>query len=371
MKILINLTFFRYSRYKGAETYCHGLIRALARINGLEIEAVVGSRMAAAFADCENLRLHVIRSVELGRPARVLFEQLMLSRVALSAGADLLFCPGYGSPIFPGLPIVVTLHDTQFRDVPDLISRGRRWFYNLVVPRSVRQAAAVLTMSEFSRRQILHHLKLDPRKVFVTPGAARTDTHFSRGLQVLLDRFRLPRDFILSVSGGSPHKNTARLCAGFMQARSRFSEPWELVIVGDTPRELVNLGLEGKLDGIHFLNYVSTAELAALYHRAGAFVLASLYEGFGLPVLEAMEAGLPVACSHAASLPEVAGDAALLFDPQQASSIAAALVRLVNEPTLRSELVHKGLRNASRFSWAECARQTAEVFRAVLAASAS
>jgi glycosyltransferase involved in cell wall biosynthesis len=113
-------------------------------------------------------------------------------------------------------------------------------------------------------------------------------------------------------------------------------------------------------------DYLPDAALASLYYRASAFVFPSLYEGFGLPVIEAMNAGLPVACSNAGSLPEVAGGAALLFDPQSDSSIAAALVRLVNEPQLRMELVESGHHNCSRFSWIQCALQTAEVFRSVI-----
>ena len=362
MNVWMNLLCVQPGRNGGVETYCRELLGPLSRVPGLRLTLLCQPALArdlSPHADCE------VRTPGIPLPnrlARVLYEQTWLCHYARRGGAELLFCPGYLSPLAPTLPTVVVIHDTQFRDIPDMMEAGPLACYRAIIPIAVRQAAAVITVSSFSRKQILKHLRVAPERVHVIHEASR----FSDNVQPW-NGSRLPERFILCVSGGG-HKNGQRLCRAYAAVQSSFAEPWPLVLVGRNLTEL-NGHISAAIPNIACLGHVSDASLATLYHRANAFVFPSLYEGFGLPVLEAMGAGLPVACSNTASLPEVAGDAAILFDPRSEASIAASLVRLVNEPALRMELIEKGHRNARRFSWLECARQTAEIFRAVLAAS--
>ena len=363
MNVWMNILSAHPRRSGGVGTYCHELLRPLSRVPGLRLTLLCPPALADHFrslVDCE------VRTPGIPLPsrlARLLYEQTWLSHYARHRGAELLFCPGYLSPVTPTLPTVVTIPDTQFRDIPEMIAPGQRAAYRALIPIAARQAAAIITISWFSRNQILKHLRVAPERVRVTHLASR-----------LSDKGQtwngptLPEHFILCVSSSNPHKNIQRLCRAYAAAQAVFAKPWPLVLVGQFAPEWKRHPSVA-VSNIHCLGYVSDAELASLYHRASAFVFPSLYEGFGLPVVDAMGAGLPVACSNAASLPEVAGGAALLFDPQSESEMAAALVRLVNEPELRAQLAAKGLRNASRFSWVECARQTADVFRSVLAES--
>jgi glycosyltransferase involved in cell wall biosynthesis len=363
MNVWMNLLAVQPGRNGGVETYCRELLGPLSRVPGLRLTLLCTPTLAGQLRPTVNCDVRVPEIPLPNRLARVFYEQTWLSRNARRSGAELLFCPGYLSPVAPALPTVVSIHDTQFCDIPEMMALGQRVTYRAIIPTAARRAAAIITLSSFSRQQIIKHLRVAPEHVHVTPLASRGWAEVKAW-----DGSTLPKCFILCVSGSGPHKNIMRLCRAYAAAQPAFAEPWSLVLVGRVPPEL-DRQLSAVMSNIIGLGYVTDAELASLYHRASAFVFPSLYEGFGLPVIDAMGAGLPVACSNAASLPEVAGGAALLFDPQSEPSIAAALVRLVNEPELRAQLIEKGHRNDSQFSWVECARQTAEVFRSVLAES--
>ena len=360
MNVWMNLLCVQPGRNGGVETYCRELIGPLSRVPELYLTLLCTTELAGSIRPLVECEVRTPGIPLPNRFARVLYEQTWLSHFARRRGAELLFCPGYLSPIAPALPTVVSIPDTQFLDIPELVTPSQRWAYRAIIPTAARKAAAIITISSFSRQQIINHLRVAPARVHVTTLASRGWDEIQ-----VWNGSTLPKHFILCVSGSLPHKNIMRLCRAYAAAQPAFADPWPLVLVGRTPPELKS----AVMPKIICLGYVSDAALAGLYRRANAFIFPSLYEGFGLPVVDAMSAGLPVACSNAASLPEVAGGAALLFDPQSEQSIAAVLVRLVNEPELRAQLIEKGHRNASRFSWVECARQTAEVFRSVLAES--
>lgn len=367
-RVGIDLLGIQRGRSGGVETYIRELLRELPKDSELDILLFTSHANHQSFAEYDNVErvLCPVRGTRLVR--RVVFEQLRLSGVARKHGCDLLYCPGYLSPIFPRLPTVVAIHDMNFRDIPASFSRTRRWLQECVIPGASRRASAVITMSEFSRRRILDELKLSPAKVHAIHLAARTFAAAAPQIPAVT-RWRLPKNFIISVSGASPpHKNIARLCRAFTRARASFNAPWELWCIGPPSEMMASLRIVGESDGIRFPGYVEDRELAALYHHAGGFVLPSMYEGFGLPALEAMCAGLPVLCSNTASLPEVVGKAALLFDPYSEQSIANALVQFVNDDDLRTRLIMDGTNNLKRFSWSKCAAATAGVFKSVVSA---
>lgn len=267
---------------------------------------------------------------------------------------------------------VVTVHDL----VPLAfdVSRGRLglshalWRWALA---GVLKAARVITDSHFTRRELLRLTDYPPSRAHVVPlaaGQAFRPLAPSAHLEAVRARYRLPQSpFLLHVGHGAPRKNLTMLFEAVALAQGRSGRAVHLVQVGAelsaVQRTLIGrLGLAGR---VRFLGSVPAEDLPALYNLARAFVFPSLYEGFGLPVLEALACGTPVVCADAASLPEVAGPAALLVAPGDAEALAEALVQVLDDEDLRGRLREAGLRRAAAFTWARTAAATAAVYRLV------
>jgi glycosyltransferase involved in cell wall biosynthesis len=245
------------------------------------------------------------------------------------------------------VPTVVTLHDVQHRDLPHLFSRAERLYRAAAYDAGARRADRVIVLSEFSRDRAIDALGLHPDRVRVVHSG------------VDHDRFRPGTDerepFLLYPARTWPHKNHRRLFEAFSLLR-REHRDLRLVLTGG--------GDLGALpDGVEAKGRVDDAQLAVLYRRAAAVVFPSLYEGFGQPPLEAMASGCPVACSNAAALPEIVGDAAMLFDPDDAESIAAAVRSVLDDP---EPWRMRGLEHAAGYSWEATARATEDVYRELL-----
>jgi glycosyltransferase involved in cell wall biosynthesis len=248
-------------------------------------------------------------------------------------------------------PAVVTLHDVQHRDRPEFFGRARRSFRRIAYDRAARSAAAVIVTSAFVRDRALALLDLDPARVHVVPHAI-DHALFRPG-----DGEREP--FLLYPARPWPHKNHARLFEAV--ARLRETRPGlRLVLTGDGLERLDPLP-----EGVERWGVVSPERLASLYRRAACLVFPSLYEGFGLPPLEAMASGCPVAAANAGAIPEVCGDAAVLFDPNDPEAIAAAVLEADERA---EELRERGLARAAGFTWAETARRHEDVYRAARSA---
>lgn len=269
-----------------------------------------------------------------------------------------------------GIPTVLTVHDLIFHHLPEHHKRLNRWYLNLTMPLFCRRATHLIAVSETTRRDLIAAYGLPPEKITVIREAA--DPRFCpqppEAIAAVRARHGLPEQFLLYVGTIEPRKNLVRLL-----------HVWEaLYQTGDVP-PLVIVGRRGWLsddffaaleqsparEGVLLTGYVSDEDLPVLYSAATAFVFPSLYEGFGLPPLEAMACGTPVLCSDASSLPEVVGDAALLFDPEEPEAIAEALRTIAKDAALRESLRAEGLRRAAEFSWDRAARETVEVYRRV------
>jgi glycosyltransferase involved in cell wall biosynthesis len=244
-----------------------------------------------------------------------------------------------------------------------------------LVPFSLRHAARVIAISEHSRQEIMRRYRLPANRVAVTYLAAAeqfrpvTDR---AALARVRARYGLAECYVLALGNLQPRKNLVRLVDAYVQLRGQgHCADVQLVLGGQAQwREselYVRVRQSGFTSSICFPGYVDDADLPALYSGALAFVYPSLYEGFGLPPLEAMACGTPVICSNAASLPEVVGDAALTCDPRDTESLAAALAQMIAQAALREELRARGLRRAAQFSWRRCAEETLAVYRATLA----
>jgi glycosyltransferase involved in cell wall biosynthesis len=286
---------------------------------------------------------------------------------------DLMHFPHFNVPFFYRRPFVVTIHDLILLSHPTprastlgpLLYRIKYAAYRLIIAHAMRASQAVITVSESSRNEIRKRFSfMHGREIAVTYEAV-TPAVESTVPAPRAEAVTAP--FLLYVGNAYPHKNLDALLAAFADFRKRGFADRTLVLVGSQDyfydrlhRDAIKLGMA---DGVKFFGRATDAELATLYRRAEAYVFPSLCEGFGLPPLEAMSNGLPVASSKAAAMPEILGDAALYFDPSDQTSIVDALVNIVTDNALRTELIRKGLSRAAEFDWDDCARQTMEVYR--------
>lgn len=269
------------------------------------------------------------------------------SELALLDGVDALHYPLTVPVPRPDRPHAITVHDVQHLDLPDLFTRSERLFRKLAYDRAARHATEVIVVSDFVRERVIERLSLDPQHVHV----AWLGVDHQR-FTPAIGAGREP--FLLYPARPWPHKNHARLFEAFASIRrSRPDLRLVLTGVGHDPRALP--------DGVEARN-VSGAELVDLYRRAACLVFPSLYEGFGLPPVEAMACGCPVAVADAGSLPEVGGDAAVLFDPRVPEAIAAGIDDAL---TRSAELSERGLRRASIFTWENTARAHDRVYAAL------
>jgi glycosyltransferase involved in cell wall biosynthesis len=303
-------------------------------------------------------------AVWLGQLAGVDFNRLV-------PGATLFHATEHLLPPLRGTPTVLTVHDMIFKLFPEYQKRLNYWYLNLAMPLYCRRADAIITVSESSKRDIVTHYGLDPDKVMVVYEAASEE--FAPTAPAAIDsvrhRYGLPDKYLIHVGTIEPRKNLRRLVEALQLLRDEgLSIP--LVVVGgkgwlydDFFSRLERLDIR---DSVLFPGYVPSADLPPLYSAATMAVTPSLYEGFGLPVLEAMACATPVACSSAASLPEFGGKAALYFDPMDTSGMAAVIRTVWEDTELQAEMREKGLVQARRFSWQTAAKQTLAVYDSVI-----
>lgn len=267
---------------------------------------------------------------------------------------------------------IATIHDVFPLSFPGHSTLLDTLIYHYWLPIAVKRVNAVITVSEQSKRDIKQHLYLAEEKITVIQSAACAHFRELREDEIYsaLARVGVERPFILYVGSVEPRKNLLRLLDAYTQLRE-WSPKWRLVIVGarnywkssPVAQAVEQKGLQ---DCVTFTGYVPDEDLPALYNGADLFCFPSLYEGFGLPVLEAMACGTPVITSNTSSLPEVAGDAALLVDPYNVEEIATAMRRVLEDPALAQELRKKGLERAKQFTWEKTARETIAVYEKVL-----
>ena len=284
----------------------------------------------------------------------------------------------YTAPLRCPVPVVVSVHDVSFLEHPEYFTRKRAWQLQYTVRRTVQSAARILTGSEFSRASILKvYGDLDEGKVVVVPNAAASDFRpISREAAAagVRDQFRISGRFILSVGDIQPRKNQIGLIKAFAKLVRAYPQlKHNLVLAGketwfsDRVREAARESGAG--DRIQFTGFVSDPDLLQLYNACDAFVFPSYYEGFGLPVLEAMACGRAVVSSNTSALPEVVDGAAILFDPYNIDEIVRAIADVLLDSELRTRMERLGLQRAAHFSWQKTAELTLDVFYGVAEAS--
>jgi len=374
MRVAINAWFWDRPD-TGSGQYTRQLVEHLAALDpALDLFLVPPSLRVCKYASLQAGERAEWQTGRLADLQKLHFEQVAFPRAAHRLGADVAHVPYWAPPMLPGVPTVVTIHDL----IPLLLREYRGGplvrAYTALVSTTAPYAALVLTDSEASRQDIITHLGLPAERVRAIPLAA--DSRYSPlptpEDAAIRARYALPPRYALYLGGMDVRKNVETVLRAYRWVGPALGESLPLVVAGQLPqgdsrfapdprRRARELALQ---EGwVHFIGAVEEAAKPALYRGATVFVFPSRYEGFGLPPLEALACGTPVVGSDAASIPEVVGNAGVLFDPDDAEGMAGAILQLAQDDDFRAEMSRRALAQAARFSWQRTAQATLDAYR--------
>jgi len=355
--------------YTGIGRYIQNLVVNLPAISAGDSFAVQLGEKTIPLPDIENLK-----TIKVSRNIAVysMGEQAFLPFEMKNTGADLLHYPSFNMPIVNFRPSVVTIHDLIYYLNPAACPNRAAYLYARVMFKLVsRVAKKIITVSEYSKKDVVAHLGVDPAKVTAIPngvGEMFKPVKDGKRRSEVRDKYGIKGDYILYVGSHQPRKNLVRLIEAYSCLKN--AGDCTLVLTGkvearraEVYSSVEKFGVKGR---VHFIGEAADDDLPTLYSMARVFVFPSLFEGFGLPPLEAFACGCPVVSSNVTSLPEVVGDAGIMVDPTDTGAIAAAIDKVLGSATLQSEMREKGLKRAALFSWAACAEKTLAVYKEAL-----
>lgn len=378
MKIGINALFFQ-SRATGSAQYMIYLLDALAHIDQQNEYILLGPRPAEQIG--QHSFPYQVHSVP-GFAARneniekVIWEQLTAPNAARNAGVDLYHVPYFAPPLFPHIPTVVTIHDVIPMRLPAYQLGGKVKAYMKLVSHAAHRATMIITVSQHAKQDITDVLKIPPERIRVIYEAAGDEYHPITDLGTLAEaqaRYGISERYIFYLGGLDQRKNVPQLIHAFAHLYAQVGDPHlQLVISGNPDKQqgplfpdprpvAADLGISGQI----IYRFIEDEDKPAIYSGASLFVFPSLYEGFGLPPLEAMGCGTPVVCSNRTSLPEVVGDAAISIDPEDTQALTEAMHQVLTNRTLQADLRARSLRQAAQFSWSKTAQETLAVYQEV------
>lgn len=365
MKVIID-SHMLGQKEAGNETYILGLLNGIDQIcrdtERFEIYPLINKNYSLPIK-CTNFRNITLSS---SSDIRRVFIDIPLAQ--RNVNADITHVTYNASPFIRG-KLVVTVHDVIFRIFPQYFSPKVRLILSTLLPLSMHRANIILTISLSSKKEITHYYPFTRNKIIsipIGPGAVVNTPPNTSEIAI----YTRKKDFILAVGTIQPRKNIARLIDAYTLLRRRSSTAARLIIVGKADwqhSKIYEKAMRSPYhDDIVFTGYLDDTMLAALYRQCSVFVYPSLYEGFGLPVVEAMACGAPVITSNVSSLPEVAGSAALLVNPYSVSDLADAIEQVLSDPNLQDKLRSEGVKQASKFSWSRTARETLQVYEKIV-----
>ncbi len=363
----------------GLATYIRNVVRTLGRVDSVNEYLLLGA--AARFEQVGPLPEN-FHFLPLQNPEGTFATYLEMQRLVNAHAVDLVHVPHtFWRPLLARAPYVITVHDLL-----DYMYRARtnnsmrRAFHSYMTKRVMDKAARIFAVSNFTKRDVARHFNVDPAKIEVVYNAL--DESFQRGHSTLTEqemvrgRYQVDSPFLLYAGRISPHKNVARIIEAFSALKAALAKEGaypdlKLIVIGDEVsknpdirRAVIRSGMQ---HDVRFLGYVSIDVLRIFFDMAKVFVFPSLYEGFGLPPLEAMAHGTPVVASNTSALPEVVGSAALLVNPENVFEISRAMHRMLTDQPLRERMKAAGIEQARRFSWETSVRRMVAVYEEVLA----
>jgi len=362
-----------FRRLTGVQNYTREVTRALLALKPADTDFTVFAGREGRSGAEPDLPL-ATSFLPADSPMRGLaWEQTMLKRMAKKAGVDVLFSPANVAPLFPPVPSVITIHDLAFLLFPQYFSLSFGTYYRTAVPRMAAQASAIITDSESTKGDLIERMRVPADKITVIPLGVSPDFRrrvTKKEMEEVRARHGLPKKYFLSISSLEPRKNLKGILSAWELLPPDVTSEHRLVVVGAGNRIYADPGLTDAMSrqqpgSVLTPGYIPAPDLPAVYRMATALVFPSLYEGFGLPVLEAMTASTPVITSDRSSLPEVAGHAAVLIDPENREELAAAMELVATDSGARNMLVERGKKRAAGFTWKQTATQTLEVLRSV------
>jgi glycosyltransferase involved in cell wall biosynthesis len=361
----------------GARTYLVEVLAALERVAAPHVIVPLAPRRPPPVRRdaASKIREHL---------AFTWWKQVELPRLAQANRCDVIFCTDFTAPLVAKARPVPVFFDGNFWVTPEHYNRWWRLLIDKTAIPAARRAPAVVTISEFSRQEIAHYTHIPLARIAAIPIAPKTATKVALSpadTVRILHGYGLDdgTPFVLHVGVLEKRKNLVRLVEAFDRFRRQVGEPYQLVLVGQPgPRQdmddsaniqaaVARLGLA---DCVRLIGHAPDADLPAFYQGAALFVFPSLREGFGMPILEAYSSRLAVAAANSSAIPEVAGDAALLFDPTDVDDMAAAMLQLAQDPALRAELIERGLQRTALYSWERTARELLALFERITTSGA-
>jgi glycosyltransferase involved in cell wall biosynthesis len=371
MRVLINTTFLGSARFGGSWTYTYNLLRALDAFSaGVEFIVLTNAAIASDLGRL-GMRVEVVIGDPESRTRRIAWEQFFLPRLTRKFSPSVFHSTGNTLPLMVPCPSVVTVHDFQYHFYPENFGTVKAAYLRYLIPGSLKRADAVVCISETTRQHAVDLYGVAPTKLAVIheAGLWPGEIGLATDGRMVRKKFGIEGPFLLSAGSSMPHKNIGRLIEAY--AKVMHDLPHDLVIAGEPfgHESVIRLAIEkwtaGYPQRVHVTGFVDRADLLGLYGCAEAFVFPSLFEGFGIPALEAMECGCPVVASRATSLPEIIGSAGEFFEPNSTENMARALQRVCTDPAWRGELRERGFKRAAEFSWEKMAKETMEIYRSV------
>jgi len=377
MRIAIEAQRLFRQKKHGMDVVALELIRNLQRIDKTnEYLVFVKCDFDVCIMPTDNFRIIV-----LDQQSYPIWEQVSLPRAVKKLKCDILHCTSNTAPEIPGIPLVLTLHDIIYMEgswFSLLQGKGTAYqrFGNMyrrhVVPVALKNSERIITVSEFEKSRITDRFHLDPSKLSVVYNGV--GDHFRKVtdhdyIQKIRVKYNLPDRYILFLGNTAHKKNTPGTLLAYSLFREQTNLDIPLVMLDFKPEELTAILEEimhpELISHIHLIGYVKNAELPAIYSLADLFLYPSFRESFGIPILEAQSCGTPVITSNVSSMPEVAGDAALLINPSNPADITQAMMQLTHDQLLRQSIIEKGIQNASKFSWRSMAEHVLNIYMEV------
>jgi len=347
MKIALNLLHYIPGTLGGLETYAKNLLHDLRKIkknNSVHIYIITSKKYEEEFTWCEDFSEIISVDVNVNNSAiRILFEQFYLGRIIKDYNIDILHSSGYTAPIYLNCNTIVTIHDINYKRIPKIIRKSHGWLRWIMVsimgPLTLKYSDKIIVVSDYIKREIEVNFNIDNEKIEVIPNRPPADMAKTDKSAINLPK-KIIGKYLLYVASWFPHKNHEVIFKALESMKNSNKNALPIVLAGlhlKSEKQIKELKdrIDSIEDQIYIINrYLSSSELAWLYSNSKIFLFPSLYEGFGIPILEAMSAGKPVVCSNLQPMIDIGGEAVIKFDPNKAEDLIATIEKLLNSPTL-------------------------------------